>query len=36
MNHEAELYAAALLTKAGIGHRAQISLFEKLEALTAK
>lgn len=32
--YEADAYAAALLTKAGIGVNAQISLFEKLEALT--
>ncbi|MEL7098242.1 MAG: M48 family metalloprotease [Pseudomonadota bacterium] len=32
--YEADAYAAALLTKAGIGIRSQISLFEKLEALT--
>lgn len=32
--YEADAYAAALLTKAGIGVEAQISLFEKLEALT--
>ncbi len=32
--YEADAYAAALLTKAGIGVDAQISLFEKLEALT--
>tara|TARA_R110002012_G_scaffold287185_7_gene479323 strand:- start:34533 stop:35216 length:684 start_codon:yes stop_codon:yes gene_type:complete len=32
--YEADAYAAALLTKAGIGVRPQISLFEKLEALT--
>jgi len=33
--YEADAYAAALLTKAGIGVAPQISLFEKLEALTA-
>ena len=32
--YEADAYAAALLTKAGIGVDAQISLFRKLEALT--
>lgn len=32
--YEADEYAAALLTKAGIGVAPQISLFEKLEALT--
>lgn len=32
--YEADAYAAALLTKAGIGIAPQISLFEKLEALT--
>jgi len=32
--YEADEYAAALLTKAGIGTQAQKSLFEKLEALT--
>lgn len=32
--YEADAYAAALLTKAGIGVDAQISLFEKLEDLT--
>lgn len=32
--YEADEYAAALLTKAGIGIAPQISLFEKLEALT--
>lgn len=32
--YEADAYAAALLTKAGIGVAPQISLFEKLEALT--
>ena len=32
--YEADAYAAALLTKAGIGLAPQISLFEKLEALT--
>ncbi|MGJ8545296.1 MAG: M48 family metalloprotease [Sulfitobacter sp.] len=32
--YEADAYAAALLHKAGIGVGAQISLFEKLEALT--
>ncbi len=32
--YEADAYAAALLTKAGIGTAPQISLFEKLEALT--
>lgn len=32
--YEADEYAAALLTKAGIGVEPQISLFEKLEALT--
>ncbi|HKL05048.1 MAG TPA: M48 family metallopeptidase [Roseovarius sp.] len=32
--YEADEYAAALLTKAGIGTAAQKSLFEKLEALT--
>jgi len=32
--YEADAYAAALLTKAGIGVGPQISLFEKLEALT--
>ncbi len=32
--YEADAYAAALLTKAGIGIGPQISLFEKLEALT--
>lgn len=33
--YEADAYAAALLTKAGIGIAPQISLFEKLEGLTA-
>lgn len=32
--YEADAYAAALLTKAGIGVRPQISLFEKLDGLT--
>lgn len=32
--YEADAYAAALLTKSGIGVEHQISLFEKLEALT--
>lgn len=32
--YEADAYAAALLTKAGIGIEPQIALFEKLEALT--
>ena len=32
--YEADAYAAALLTRAGIGTGPQISLFEKLEALT--
>lgn len=32
--YEADAYAAALLTKSGIGVGAQISLFEKLEELT--
>ncbi len=32
--YEADAYAAALLTKSGIGTRAQKSLFTKLEALT--
>lgn len=32
--YEADAYAAALLTKAGIGVAPQISLFEKLETLT--
>lgn len=32
--YEADAYAAALLTKAGIGVEPQISLFEKLESLT--
>ena len=32
--YEADAYAAALLTKSGIGTEAQKSLFEKLEALT--
>lgn len=32
--YEADAYAAALLTKAGIGTRPQITLFEKLEELT--
>lgn len=32
--YEADEYAAALLTKAGIGTGPQKSLFEKLEALT--
>lgn len=32
--YEADAYAAALLTKAGIGFGPQISLFEKLESLT--
>ncbi len=32
--YEADAYAAALLTKAGIGIGPQISLFEKLESLT--
>ena len=32
--YEADEYAAALLTKAGIGIAPQISLFQKLEALT--
>ncbi|MEP5029066.1 MAG: M48 family metalloprotease, partial [Marinomonas sp.] len=31
---EADAYAAALLTKAGIGIAPQISLFKKLDALT--
>ncbi|AKO97191.1 MAG: M48 family metalloprotease [Marinovum algicola] len=34
--YEADAYAAALLTKAGIGVAPQISLFHKLDALTAK
>ncbi len=33
--HEADAYAAALLTKAGIGTEPQKSLFQKLEALTS-
>jgi putative metalloprotease len=33
--YEADAYAAALLTKTGIGTAPQISLFEKLDALTA-
>jgi putative metalloprotease len=33
--YEADEYAAALLTKAGIGTAPQITLFEKLDALTA-
>ncbi|WP_227267910.1 M48 family metalloprotease [Roseobacter weihaiensis] len=33
--YEADAYAAALLTKAGIGVKPQISLFRKLEKLTA-
>ncbi|MEP0961073.1 MAG: M48 family metalloprotease [Roseobacter sp.] len=33
--YEADAYAAALLTKAGIGVAPQISLFQKLEKLTA-
>ncbi|MGJ8584701.1 MAG: M48 family metalloprotease [Marinosulfonomonas sp.] len=33
--YEADAYAAALLTKAGIGTAPQISLFHKLEKLTA-
>lgn len=33
--YEADAYAAALLTKAGIGVAPQISLFHKLDALTA-
>jgi putative metalloprotease len=33
--YEADAYAAALLTKAGIGVNPQISLFQKLERLTA-
>jgi len=33
--YEADEYAAALLTKAGIGTEPQKSLFRKLEALTA-
>lgn len=33
--YEADAYAAALLTKAGIGVAPQISLFRKLDALTA-
>jgi putative metalloprotease len=32
--YEADAYAAALLTKSGIGVSAQISLFRKLDALT--
>jgi len=32
--YEADAYAAALLTKAGIGIAPQISLFHKLDALT--
>ncbi|MEM9268820.1 MAG: M48 family metalloprotease, partial [Pseudomonadota bacterium] len=32
--YEADAYAAALLTKAGIGVGPQITLFEKLEQLT--
>lgn len=32
--YEADAYAAALLTKAGLGTAPQISLFQKLEALT--
>jgi len=32
--YEADAYAAALLTKAGIGIAPQIALFEKLDALT--
>ena len=34
--YEADAYAAALLTKAGIGVAPQISLFHKLDALTEK
>lgn len=34
--YEADAYAAALLTKAGIGVAPQISLFHKLDALTAQ
>lgn len=34
--YEADAYAAALLTKAGIGVGPQISLFHKLDALTAQ
>lgn len=34
--YEADAYAAALLTKAGIGVAPQISLFRKLDALTEK
>jgi putative metalloprotease len=33
--YEADAYAAALLTKMGVGVGPQISLFEKLDALTA-
>jgi putative metalloprotease len=33
--YEADAYAAALLTKAGIGVDPQISMFRKLDALTA-
>lgn len=33
--YEADAYAAALLTKAGIGIEPQISMFKKLDALTA-
>lgn len=34
--YEADAYAAALLTKAGIGIAPQISMFEKLDQLTAQ
>lgn len=34
--YEADAYAAALLSKAGIGIAPQISMFEKLDALTAE
>ena len=32
--YEADAYAAALLTKAGIGTAGQISLFQKLDAMS--
>ena len=34
--YEADAYAAALMTKAGLGTDAQISLFEKLDAMAPK
>lgn len=34
--YEADAYAAALMTKAGLGTSAQISLFEKLDAMSPK